>query len=367
MNQLLLVLSVVLHVAQGGSINQAFDSARILYEQRQEACIIEIEPGTYYEELTIDVPNLTLKNASPTPSIALHNGGVVADANAVRISWYYGHGYQYESMGGQFNYGGRRMRRWNASVLVTAQGFKAENIIFENSFNQYVSPAEMRDSLWDISQAKTDWSVNERPKKIMPPRPRELFSTDVQYKKYNERAAALSFTSTASGQLYNCRCVGHQDVLYGDHGAQVLFEGGAVQGTVDFIFGGMDLTMRHTELIVGCNPEKKNCYIAAGRGYVIDNINLSTQSTDSIATQYGKVPADEVARQGMLFEDCIVRYATTDEVVSPNKPQVYLARPWRWWGKHTFLRTDAHAVVLHPDVISLGLTKGTIAPYCKIE
>ncbi len=358
-------MSVVLHVAQGGSINDALDSARYVYQHQQQSCVIEIEPGTYYEELTIDVPNLTLRNASPSPSIALHNGGVDADANAVRISWYYGHGYQYQSMGGQFNYGGKRMRRWNATVLVTAKDFKAENIIFENSFNQYVSPAEMKDSLWDISQAKTDWSVNERPKKIMPQRPRQVFSTAVQFKQFNERAAALSFTSEASGILTNCRCVGHQDVLYGDHGAAVVFNGGAIQGTVDFIFGGMDLTVRKAELIVGCNSEKNNCYIAAGRGYVVED-DIIADGHDSLTTQYGKVPADEVAVQGMLFEDCVVRYATTDEVVSPNQPQVCLARPWRWWGKHVFVRTDTHKVSMHPDIISLGLTKGIPTPYCEI-
>lgn len=365
MNQLLLIMMLVLHVAQGESINVALESARKVYQQRQETCVIEIAPGTYYEELTIDVPNLTMRNASDKPSIALHHSGVEADANAVRISWYYGHGYQYRSMGETFNYGGKRMRRWNAAVLVTAQGFRAENIIFENSFNQYVSPAEMRDSLWDISQTKTDWSVNERPKKIMPQRPREVYSTAVQFRQYNERAAALSFTKGASGELINCRFVGHQDVLYGDHGATVLIEGGVIQGTVDFIFGGMDLTVRHAVLVVGCNADKKQCYIAAGRGYVPEK-QIKTTS-DSIPTPYGNVPADEVASQGMLFEDCQVRYATTDEAVSPGEPIVYLARPWRWWGKHQFVRTKTNKVKMHPDLISLGLTKGIPAPFVLVD
>lgn len=367
MKNLMLIMTVFFHVANGGSINQALDSARAEYHRTQDSCVIRIEPGTYYEELTIDIPNLTLLNASKSPSIAVNNHGVGIDANAVRISWYYGHGYQYRSMGDNFNYGGKRTRCWNASVLVTAPNFRADNIIFENSFNLYVSPAELQDSLWDISQTENDWTANERPKKVMPQRPREAYSTEVQKKLYNERAAALSFTSQAGGVLNNCRLMGHQDVLYGDHGAHVEINGGAIQGTVDFIFGGMDLTVRKTEIIVGCSAEKNNCYIAAGRGYVHGKPIDTALVSDSVTTRYGKVPVDELAQQGMIFKQCSVRYATTGETAEPGAPLVYLARPWRWWGKHVFINMNTSAVKLHPDLISLGLTKGTPAPWCEIK
>ena len=140
------ILSLVLHVHAGESINAALDSARAVYAAHQEKTTIYIEPGTYQEELTIDVPGLKLKNASRHPSLALTGQGVGCDPNAVRITWYYGHGYQYRSMGQTVNYGGSRTRLWNASVLVTAPDFYAENIIFENSFNLYVSSREASDS-----------------------------------------------------------------------------------------------------------------------------------------------------------------------------------------------------------------------------
>ena len=129
---LALIFSLILHVHSGESINAALDSARAVYATRHELTTIMIEPGTYQEELTIDIPGLTLKNASRKPSIELKNSGVDCDEQAVRITWYYGHGYQYRSMGGTPNYGGSRTRKWNASVLVTAPDFTAENIIFEN-------------------------------------------------------------------------------------------------------------------------------------------------------------------------------------------------------------------------------------------
>ena len=76
------ILSLVLHVHAGESINAALDSARTVYAARGEKTTILIEPGTYQEELTIDVPGLTLKNACRKPSIGLKNGGVDCDKNA---------------------------------------------------------------------------------------------------------------------------------------------------------------------------------------------------------------------------------------------------------------------------------------------
>ncbi len=368
----LFIFAAIFHVPHGGSIGSALDSARIEYANSGKGSTIYIAPGTYYEELTIDVPDVTFVNAAAEPSIGVSNGGVTADTNAVRISWYCGHGYQYRSMGGNFNYGGKRMRRWNAAVLVTAPRFTAENIIFENSFNLYISPAELSDSLADISQAAVDWTVNERPKKVMPARPRELWSTEVQQARFTERAAALSFVSGATdARLVGCRITGKQDVLYGDHGASLVLDGGVVQGTVDYIFGGMDVTVRNAELVIGSDDGKKECYIAAGRGFVVNSKTSDGQervriSSDSLQTEYGMVPADEVAAQGMVFVGCTVRYATPDELLHPGAPLVYLARPWRWWGRHSFISTNTEAVRMAEPPVSLGLTKGRQAPYVEV-
>ena len=317
---LALIFSLILHVHAGESINAALDSARTVYNSRGERTTILIEPGTYQEELTIDVPGLTLKNASRKPSIGLKNGGLDCDKNAVRITWYYGHGYQYRSMGDKINYGGSRMRLWNASVLVTAPDFTAENIIFENSFNLYVSAKEAADSLVDISQSDMPWTEKERPKKIMPLRPKEIGSTEVQKKAYRERAAAISFAEGAKkAHLKNCRAVGRQDVLYGDQGASIYWEKGILQGGVDFIFGAMQMVIDRATIVANINGEKDDkCYIAAGRS------GSETQ------------PA-----RGMLFYKCHIRLATEDELeisndksqISNAQPLVWLARPWRWWGR----------------------------------
>ena len=156
---LALILSLILQVHQGESINAALDSARAVYAERSEATTIILEPGVYQEELTIDVPNLSIK-CTKYRRMAI-------------ITWYYGHGYQYKSMGA-INYGGSRSRLWNASVLVDAPNFYAENIIFENSFNLYVSEKEAADSLYILPE------YTARP---MPERPKQVGSTEVQWKK----------------------------------------------------------------------------------------------------------------------------------------------------------------------------------------
>ena len=366
------ILSLVLHVASGERINDALDSARAVYAARQERTTIYIAPGTYQEELTIDVPGLTLKNASKKPSIALWKQGVEADPEAVRITWYYGHGYQYRSMGDTPNYGGSRTRKWNASVLVSAPDFYAENIIFENSFNLYVSEKEAQDSLVDISQSDLPWTEKERPKKVMPQRPKEVGSTEVQKKAYRERAAAISFTSTATNaHLKNCRAVGRQDVLYGDQGASIYWEGGVLAGGVDFIFGAMTLCVDGATIVANINGEKGDkCYISAGRS-----------GSDEKGLQ---VTGDGL--RGMLFYKCHIRLATEEELrlskytiktqktkggvtttdivekFHPRRQQVWLARPWRAWGETVWAYTTWDEGVLNTEAWNTGLTKGEPCP-----
>ena len=197
------ILALVLHVHAGESVNAALDSARAVYAAHGKKTTILLDPGIYQEELTIDVPGLRLKGTSKK--------------DRAKITWYYGHGYQYRSMG-KTNYGGSRSRLWNASVLIDAPDFYAENIIFENSFNLYVSEKEAADSLYILPEYTA---------KEMPVRPKEAGSTEVQKKNYRERASAISFIEKATNaRLKNCCAVGRQDVLYGENGASIYWKGG---------------------------------------------------------------------------------------------------------------------------------------------
>ena len=129
---------------------------------------ISIEPGNYEEMLVIDVDNVTLKNAARTPSIDLKNKGVDIADDAVRITSYYGHGYTYYSMGDDCKYDEELLQvnkengyhsfenpgsgttsgsYWNTTVMVAGNGFQADGIIFENSFNQYISAKAANDTI----------------------------------------------------------------------------------------------------------------------------------------------------------------------------------------------------------------------------
>lgn len=306
------ILLLILRVFCGGSINDALETARSAYETTGETSTIVIDPGTYQEQLTIDVPGLRMKSASKK--------------DPVKITWYYGHGYQYRSMD-TINYGGSRTRRWNASVLVTAPDFYAENIIFENSFNLYVSEKEVQDSLYILPE----YTARE-----MPIRPKEVGSTEVQKKLYHERAAAISFTETAkNAHLKNCAAIGKQDVLYGDQGSGIYWEGGVLSGGVDFIFGAMTFVADRTTIIANVNEEEGDkCYISAGRS--------------------GGDQAPTEQTRGMLFYKCHIQ--------SPVSQCVWLARPWRWWGETVWAYTTWDEDVLVPEGWSTGLTKGKECP-----
>lgn len=321
----LFVLLLTLHVHQGESINAALDQAREAYAARHARTTIYIDPGTYQEELTIDVPGLRLKNSSPK--------------QPVRITWYYGHGYQYKSMG-TTNYGGSRSRRWNASVLVTAPDFYAENIVFENSFNLYVSEREAEDSLYILPE----FTARE-----MPVRPKEAGSKEVQKKAYRERAAAISFTETAKrAHLKNCTAVGRQDVVYGDQGATVWWEKGVLSGGVDFIFGAMTFVADRATIVANINGEPGDkCYISAGRS--------------------GGDQAPKEQTRGLLFYQCHIRLANEQELEivndqTANEPMVWLARPWRYWGETVWAYTTWDKGTVNAEAWHTGLTKGQECP-----
>ena len=168
-----------------------------------ERVTVYIEPGNYEEMIVVDVDNVTLKNASENPSLEVINKGVDIADNAVRITSYYGHGYYYYSMGsdckydeevlavnkenGYYSYvnpgsGTTNGSYWNATAVIKADGFSADGIIFENSYNQYISEKEANDIVVEGAGSKGD--RNSLP----------AGSTAVQDKSYVERAAALAVT-----------------------------------------------------------------------------------------------------------------------------------------------------------------------------
>jgi pectin methylesterase-like acyl-CoA thioesterase len=297
------------------TISGALDGVRSMIRPTNERVNILIDPGNYEEMLMIDVVNVTFTNAATTPSIALLNKGVDIDPAAVRITGYYGHGYNYYSMGSNQKWSADALRvnkengstpytntgaastngsYWNATVVVTAPGFEANNIIFENSFNQYISKKESEDVV-------KEWASGGKGT-----RPTTYRSTDVQNRNFVERAAALAITKTGDKTvLNNCRVIGRQDSFYGAEGARVVAYKGVLMGAVDYIFGGMTLVCFKTDLAM----------------------NTSEASIDVAYL----TAAQQTTARGFLMYECRVTSAIPgNETASTfiSKPG-YFGRPWQ--------------------------------------
>lgn len=294
------------------TINDALEAVRKMDRTADQAVTIAIDPGNYEEMLVIETSNIKLVNAAgENASIGLRNKGVDIDANAVRITSYYGHGYSYYSMGNDCKWsaevleankengcesytnpgsGSTNGSYWNATVVINTSNVSAEGIIFENSFNQYISKKAAEDVIVKQSSAK-EGSV---------PRASMAYGdTTVQDKAYVERAAALAITNGQSHISFdNCKFIGRQDTLYGGVGVTAAFYGCSVYGGTDYIFGGMRAVFAKCELVFNTSDENKNDvgYITAaqqseGRGYLMYNCHVtSTMPGVDTASKYTSKP-----------------------------------------------------------------------------
>ena len=296
------------------TINAALDAVRRMDREDSQRVTILVDPGNYEEMLVIDEPNLTLKNAAAAPNIDLLNQGVDIAPGAVRVTSYYGHGYDYFSMGDDQKWsaeelavntengypstrngesaGGYRSY-WNATVVVTASGFVAEDIIFENSFNQYISPKEAADTV-------VEWPTGGKG-----PRPTDIGNVAVQDRSFVERAAAIAITNNTDKVILDkCRVVGRQDSFFGGHGARVVVYKGVMMGAVDYIFGGMTAVFYQSDLAMNTSDASND------RAYI------------TAAQQRGE--------RGFLMYACTVTSAEpgTETASSTRSKPGYFGRPW---------------------------------------
>lgn len=329
------------------TINDALDAVREMNREADQRAIIEIQPGDYEEMLVIDVPNVSLVNAKGTDaSIKPINKGVDIEDNSVRITSYYGHGYTYYSMGSDCKYsdeilevnkengypsfenpgsGTTNGSYWNATVVISASGFEAEGIIFENSFNQYVSKKAANDVIVAQSSAK-EGSVKRADM--------EAGDTTVQNKKYVERAAALAMTNNVSEASFDhCSFIGRQDTLYGGTSTTAAFYDCDIYGGTDYIFGGMTAVFAKCNLVFNTMEDSNDVgYITAaqqksGRGYLMYNCTI-TSTEPGVNTA-----SEEVSKPGYLGRPWqantseVVYYAT---IIDPANDGTSLITPVGW-------------------------------------
>ena len=327
------------------TINEALDA--VTHMERSGAAdgsvkpvTISIKPGNYEEMLVITQDNIKLVNElGDSASIALKNQGVDIDEKAVRITSYYGHGYNYYSMGddckwnadvlevnkangyaSMVNPGGVSSQGsyWNATVVIDASNFTAEGIIFENSFNQYVSKKASEDIIVPVTKES---------EKVTPRAKLPAGSTEVQKKDYVERAAALAITNNQKKIYFeNCKIIGRQDTLYGGTDVTAGFYKCSIYGSTDYIMGKMAAVFAKCELVLNTND--------------LSDAGLTNDIAHITAAQ------QDAGKRGFLMYNCHVTSTTpgVDTASEHRSKAGTFGRPWSANGEALFYYTYIDAV-----------------------
>ncbi len=248
-----------------------------------ERITIHIAPGTYREQIIVEAPYVTFVNDDPSQGQVL-------------LTWYYGIGYKYYSVLGNNNgtdyrgyydaqkaydkYEKKEVDRWGCAVRVKGAHFKAENIVFENSFNRYIADEEIEDGVEPLDQGKDTKPVRN-------------YSLDVTSKAATERAAAISVDADFA-EFYNCSFLSSQDTIQtGGANVHSYWKNCFIEGNTDYIFGGGACVFDNCELsFAGYSGEGAGGYITAQRpegtenGYLFWNCTVTGNSKLTVAPGY---------------------------------------------------------------------------------
>ena len=248
------------------------------------APIITLTSGqTYREQVVIDQANVTF---------------TTTDTGKAKITFYYGIGYCYYSLSASGVYDKDRAMtrnsikkidpvRWGATVLLrgSASGFKAENITFENSFNQYYTDEEVIDGVMPNGCQSITYD-------------RTLGPNDSGYKAADskavtERAAAIAFENNPSGcELYNCEFVGSQDTFYSS--GSIYVKDCSITGNTDYIFGGGSVVFDNCDLVIGGYSDKEtSAYItanspSASEAYIFRDCTVKSGGRAHVSANLGR-------------------------------------------------------------------------------
>jgi pectin methylesterase-like acyl-CoA thioesterase len=286
------------------TLSEAVEAAATMnIQSEQQRVTVHIAPGVYRQQLIVDTPYLTFVNDEPSKG-------------EVKLTWYYGIGYKYysvrnvDSTSGVKGYYDKELafdkylkapvEKWGTAVYLTskANGFTAKDIVFENSFNRYVTKEEIADGVEvagtsDIKlERKIDSAVNTR--------------------AYKERAAAM-YIDADRVEFENCSFLSNQDTLgTGASGTHKYFKNCLIEGGTDYICGGGDC--------------------------VFDNCQLNWFGASDQALTGQVITAAKADTNGYLFRNCTV--TTTSSTNSNNMRSTGLfGRPWDQAAKVAFLNT----------------------------
>ena len=272
------------------TMKEALEAAKIMNPASEaDRVTIHIAPGTYREQISVETPYITL--------VPEGNGEVV-------LTWYYGIGYNYYSIDntGYYNeenafdkYIKNTPQKWGVGTYVKkgADGFKAENITFEASFNKYITDEEIADGVEETGAL-----------------PKRTYALDPTSRAATERSTAIC-VEAADAEFKNCTFVGSQDTLYMGDNTNTYYKNCIIEGNTDYIFGSGNAVFDGCELrFCGYSDTAMGGYITAGRS--------------NNAAGY----------MGYLFRACTI---TNKEGM--EQAAGYYGRPWDAGSNITFLNT----------------------------
>ncbi|MDR6881853.1 pectinesterase family protein [Bacillus sp. 3255] len=275
-------------------------AARMNPASEAQRITIHIAPGVYREQLKVTTPYISFVNTDPSKE--------------VKITWYYGVGYDYYSAGPDGSYNEDRAFdkyakgypgnfKWGATVFLTsaAKGFRAESIVFENSFNKYVTQEELDDGV-QVTTISTPTNLTVR-----------TMGMDATSRAATERAAAVGVEAD-NVEFYNSKFLSSQDTLYtGNSVTNQYYKDCFIEGNTDYIFGDGNAVFDNCILnFTGYSDTGSGGYITAAKPSAASNPQFF----------------------GYLFKGATIT-GTQGKIQAPG----YFGRPWGQEAKVKFLDT----------------------------
>lgn len=260
------------------TINDALEAVSSLATSESNRAYIIVDSGVYREQLNITTPYVTIKSASGNKDVT--------------VTWYYGIDYKYYSLNTRGFYDkalaadkyskNECVQNWGTTVYVGANGFSAENIVFENSFNRYFTDEEFDDGVELVKTNSTNNAQLERTSDLP-----DSYARRKDGSKTNnaiERAAAIVIKADNT-EYYNCSFLSSQDTVYtGNANQNSYFKNCFIEGMTDYIFGdtGNCVLFENCQLAwAGYTNSAAGGYITATRGnYLFRNCEILDASAD---------------------------------------------------------------------------------------
>lgn len=265
-----------------------------------ERVTITLTDALYREQIMVDTPYVTISSEAGST-----------------ITWYYGSGYTYYSadMNGYYSEAravdkyekgveiGMGTGHWGATVnvLPTATAFRSEGVIYESSFNRYMTTEEVADG---VGKGNTNAKV-DRSK-----------ATDADIKLYNNKErACVIFIEADQSEFKDCQFLSSQDTMFtGNNTEHTYFKNCVIEGTTDYICGD------GSAVFDGCTLSMYGYGDKAASGSII-------------------VASKALSQLGYLFNNCKV-VKTSYPGINKGITKTYFARPWRADSKVVFLNTE---------------------------